>query len=259
MKKKILIFIIIILISFISGIAIHSIFDYYKNKQIEKQYSTITGFVDSIYLDIIYLIPEDENIKEQYPIIQCSTTSQNQNFVVGDIVKIKYLPNNLNSKGIIKDPILEITGKARLFKSNIQVPVSNSTSPAGFTVFKPFNISNQKLNLNNFYQQNDLYLKKIISYDEYLKYKKEIPELRDLTVDDFVNYYLIILVSKDTNCTYTFEKSEINDDYLDLRIFKNKSLTETQNNLSHTGIAIILPNNTDFPIENIRIINPKSN
>lgn len=256
MKKKILFFTILVIISFGAGILVHHFVSYLQTQELEKKYLSITGTIDKIYdNNTFYVIPNEPEIKNQYNTVHFSLTENyDTQFIVGDFIKIKYLPENINKNGKITSPVLEHLGKTRLFKSNIDTPVSNSTSEPGTSVFKQLKIYDNKLNLETFTNKDGIYLKKIISYDEYLKYKKEIPDLRDLTETDFINYYLIIFVSIGPNYSYTFEKARPNGDYLDLRVFKHQAISQTENSPTHTGLSIILPNNTDYEISQMQIV-----
>lgn len=156
--------------------------------------------------------------------------------------------HNKDNQNIVNEP-----KKERQFNSLINVPVSNSNGPVGKIVFKSFFAYDNTLDLNNFSSQGeDIYFKKIISYDEYIKYKELIPELRTLTEDDFVNYYLIIALSKNIDSVYMFNRFEESNDSIILNISKNKRLSEQNSIPIYSGVAIILPNITEVPNENIQ-------
>lgn len=155
-----------------------------------------------------------------------------------------------NDSNIIQEP-----KKERLFNPLSDVPVSNSNSSSSKTVFKSFFAYDNTLDLNEFLAQGEeIYFKKIISYDEYQKYKELIPELRTLTEDDFVNYYLIIALSKNIDSIYMFNKLEESEDSLSLEILKNKKLSNQPHSPIYSGVAIILPNITEVPNENIKFV-----
>ena len=103
------------------------------------------------------------------------------------------------------------------------------------------------------------YFKKIISYNDYLKYKELIPELRTLTEDDFVNYYLIIALSKNVDSIYMFNKLEESEESISLEILKNQKLSEQGSTPIYSGVAVILPNITEVPNENIRFVIEETN
>ena len=107
--------------------------------------------------------------------------------------------------------------------------------------------------LDTFSVQDEFYYKKIISYAEYEEYKKLIPELRTLTENDFINYYLVIAMSKSTDHIYMFNDIEEKENALTLEILKNQTLSNTDKTPVYSGVAIILPNVIDVPVENIEL------
>ena len=149
--------------------------------------------------------------------------------------------------------LTETTKKEREFNSLSTVPVSNSSPTGNKIVFKSFFAYDKSLNLNEFSNSNneELYFKKIISYGEYQKYKELIPELRTLTEDDFVNYYLIITISKNIDSIYMFNKLTETDGSISLEILKNQQLSTSELTPIYSGVAIVLPNITEVPNENI--------
>lgn len=170
-------------------------------------------------------------------------------FIGGICLNIFISQNNQDNSNV------ETPKKERQFNSLSDVPVSNSNTRGNKIVFKSFFAYDETLDLNEFIPQNEeLYFKKIISYDEYLNYKSLIPELRTLTEDDFVNYYLIIALSKNIDSIYMFNKLEESDDSISLEILKNKRLSELNSTPIYSGVAIILPNVTEVPNENIKFI-----
>lgn len=250
MKKKILIIFLIIILSFGLGITIHTI-------QVNRQYTTFIGTVDYIEKDNVFIIPEDEFLNNNYKhlyfkIVENSETTWSS----GDKLEIRFQKDSINEDGFIKNPTLNYLGKSRLFNNKYGVPVSNSENLGGNYVFKSFYDYNTSLNFKNFTQKDNFYLKKIISYQEYLDYKEIIPEIRTLTEDDFINYYLIILISNNTENVYTLEGPDENTTSLTLNIFKHKSLSKplSETEPTYSGISIVVPNRCDFDIENINIV-----
>ena len=143
--------------------------------------------------------------------------------------------------------------KERLFTQIPDVPVSNSNAATGKIIFKSFFAYNNDIDLTEFSVQDEgYYFKKIISYDDYQKYKELIPELRTLTEDDFINYYLIIALSKNIDSVYMFNKLEELDNSILLKILKNKQLSPQSTSPIYSGIAIVLPNITEVPEQNIK-------
>ena len=155
-----------------------------------------------------------------------------------------------NNSDVVEKPKVE-----RQFNPLSDVPVSNSNTHGNKIVFKSFFAYDDTLDLNEFTVANEeLYFKKIISYDEYLKYKELIPELRTLTEDDFINYYLIITLSKNIDSIYMFNKIKESDNLLSLEILKNQKLSVQGSTPLYSGVAVILPNITEVPNENIKFI-----
>lgn len=257
MKKKILIVILIIVLSFVLGLVIHFLATFIKNKEIEKQYTTIIGVIENIENDYIYILTEDKNFKNNYKQLYFSIPEMSeQTWKIGDKLEIKFHNEHISEDGFIANPILKYLGKARLFTNIANIPVSNSGFLGGNYVFKSFYAYNTSLNIKNFEQKENFYLKKIISYEEYLEYQKIIPEIRTLTEDDFINYYLIILLSTDVENVYTLEGPEENIDSLTLNILKHKSISKptTESEPTYSGVSIVVPNRCDFNIENINLI-----
>lgn len=260
MKKRIIILSTILLILIIILAILLILHNTQSNNSIISEengetYSTITGTIDDIYLNKIYIIPDDEDLKNLYEKISFEIPEDtDRTWSIGDIVKVTYIDGNISEKGIIESQKLEYLGKTRVFKENITVPVSNSTYPAGTTIFKSFNIYKENIDLEDFILQDELYMKKVDSYNDYLKYKEQFEELRELTEDDFVNYYLVIVISEDNTSTLTFNKTESNNAYLNLHVLQSDSLVDEDNKPYYTGLAIIIPNNTDYSESNIQVI-----
>lgn len=169
-------------------------------------------------------------------------------FITGICLKHFTSQNNENNSNIVSSP-----KKERQFNSLSDVPVSNSNGRGNKIVFKSFFAYDDSLDLNEFTSASEeLYFKKIISYEEYFKYKELIPELRTLTEDDFVNYYLIIALSKNIDSIYMFNKIEESNESLSLEISRNTRLSETNSTPLYSGVAVILPNITEVQNENIK-------
>ncbi len=169
---------------------------------------------------------------------------------IGGICLNMFISQNAQNNQIIETP-----KKERQFNPLSDVPVSNSNTHGSKIVFKSFFAYDNTLDLNEFIVQNEeIYFKKIISYDEYLKYKELITELRTLTEDDFVNYYLIIALSKNVDSIYMFNKLEESEDSISLEILKNQKLSEQEATPLYSGVAVILPNITEVPNENIKFV-----
>lgn len=152
----------------------------------------------------------------------------------------------------------EISNTNRIFDEP-NVAVSNSNTEPGTTVYKSFNIlEDAKSQLRNFSVSNRIYYKKIISYNEYLKYKGIWNGIRELTPEDFMNYYLVIAIKENesSNIAYSCKSVLVEDEKLNLHITSKNSNIEN-NNLQDsfaTGISIVIPNRMDFAENKINII-----
>lgn len=155
------------------------------------------------------------------------------------------------------DKIEDNTNTSRIFDEEPKVSVSNSNTQPGTCVYKAFNVlENEKMETDNFLIRNELNFKKIVSYDEYLKYKNMWSGIRELTQEDFINYYLILVIDKNPNKdkAYTFKRLLVEDGYLNLNITeREKNINEEQSRIA-SGIAIIIPNRTDFEEGKINIV-----
>lgn len=160
-------------------------------------------------------------------------------------------------KAIGSDIIEENTNADRIFDKEPTVAVSNSNTEPGTCVYKAFDVlDTEELHIDEFTVSNGLCFKKIVSYDEYLKYKNMWSGIRELTKEDFSNYYLILIIDKNPNEneTYTFKRLLVEDEYLNLNITKRgKNISEKQASIA-TGVAIIIPNRTDFDEDKINIV-----
>lgn len=257
MKKKILILVLIIIVSFCVGIIVHTTKTHIENKKIEEQYRIFTGVVENIENDRAIVIPEDESLKSGYDKIQFSIPEDSEFYLeIGDRLEIKFLHGHISENGSIENPILEYLGKGRLFDNVANIPVSNSGYTAANYVFKSFYVYNNNLKIDEFTNKDNFYLKKIISYEEYLKFKELMPDIRALTENDFVNYYLLIALSSNLDYVYTLEEPKVSENSLDLNILQNKSLSRptSETTPTYSGVSIVVPNSSDFEIENINLI-----
>ena len=252
MKNKLFILAAIIFISFVWGICINH---FTSPKDIVDDGSlSIIGTIKDITDNVASIEPQDENLKNSYEYIKFNLPEGEENsWVIGDIVNAKYLPENFTEDGFITLTALELHGKARLFNSTNLPNVSNSDPKGNKIVFKSFFAYDTNIRLDNFQTNDEFYYKKITSYVEYEQYKKIIPELRTLTENDFINYYLIIAMSKSTDYVYMFNKVEEEENSITLEILKNKTLSITPQKPVFSGVAIILPNIKEVPVENINL------
>lgn len=251
MKKKIFMLIIIILISFIIGAALNYIANNKTEVKIDNSIS-IVGTIVKIKDNMASLKPKNTEITSELDYIKFYLPESEENsWVIGDIVNAKYLPGHITENNVIELTSLELLGKERLFDSQNDVPVSNSDPRGNKIVFKSFFAYDKKIILDEFSTQNEFYYKKITTYTEYEEYKKLIPELRTLTENDFINYYLVIVMSNSIDSIYMFNDIEEKENSLDLEILKTQRLSNLQNTPIYSGVSIILPNALDVPQENI--------
>ena len=239
MKKKIFILILIVVISFVLGLCIN-----YFNKPeeiIEDNSISVIGTIIDIRNNLALLKPQGTEITSEIDYIKFYIPEDEiLNWVVGDIVKLKYLPGHITENNTIElcSPI-ESVGKERLFSAENLVPVSNADHRGNGYVFKSFFAYDNSIVLDTFSIQDDLY------------YKKIIPELRTLTENDFINYYLVIAMSKSTDSVYMFNGIEEKENSISLELLKNTSLSKISKTPTYSGVAIVLPNILDVPVENI--------
>ena len=252
MKKKILILVIIVVISLICGFCIN----YFSKpaEPVDDGSIAVIGTIMDITDNMASIKPQDKEVTTELDYIKFYLPEGEENsWVVGDIVKAKYLPGHITEKNVIELVSLESVGKERLFNSANSVPVSNADHRGNGIVFKSFFAYDNSIVLDTFSVQDEFYYKKIISYAEYEEYKKLIPELRTLTENDFINYYLVIAMSKSTDHIYMFNDIEEKEHALTLEILKNQTLSNTDKTPVYSGVAIILPNVIDVPVENIEL------
>ncbi len=256
MKKKILIISLIIILSFVLGLGIRFLSIFIKNKQFEKNYMTFIGVIENIDDSYIYILPEDENLTKAYNQIyfSCSEHSE-QTWNIGDKLEIKFHKDFISENGFMGKTILKYLGKARLFKNLADIPVSNSGFLGGNLVFKSFFDYEAKFQLEDFNIKDEYFVKKIISYDEYLKYQKLIPEIRTLTEDDFIHYYMLIILSKDAQALYTLEEYNETESSLSLSILKHSTISTPSSDKEalFSGVSVVVPNRCDFSVENINL------
>lgn len=135
------------------------------------------------------------------------------------------------------------------------IPVSNSgDAPASSFVFSPFYVLNTEDTAFTMSYSGDFRIDKITTYERYLRYKERWGNLRELTREDFIHYYLLLaVVTNDASNIYTVKGME-NTDILVQKINKHPNVEE----LAYTGIAIIIPNTNDMEESEINIIDVDS-
>ncbi len=255
MKKNVLIFCLIIILSLALGFGIRFLTIFIKNKQIEKNYISFIGAIENIDKNFMYILPEDESLKNTYeklylPIPETSTRT----WKIGDKLEVKYHKDHFQD-GYMPVTILKYLGTTRLFRNLANIPVSNSNPVGGVYIFKSLYDYNGTFNKEEFTTINDYSVKKIISYDEYLKYQELIPDIRTLTEDDFVNYYLLIILSSDVSKVYTLESNDETENSLTLSILKHNSISSptSEKEPLFSGLSVVVPNRCDFDLNNINL------
>ncbi len=249
MKKKLFILIIIILISFAFGVCIN----YFYNKEEPVDPSIVViGTIIDINNNLASIKPQDVEITSELDYIKFYLPEgEEKSWVVGDIVKAHYLPGHITENNIIELTYLESIGKERLFDPAKAVPVSNADHRGNGIVFKSFFAYDNSIILDSFSTKDEFYYKKITTFAEYEEYKKLIPDIRTLTENDFINYYLVIVMSKDINSTYMFNDIEEKETEISLEILKGQNLSNHSKSPIYSGVSIILPNVLDVPQDNI--------
>lgn len=249
MKKKLFILIIIILISFALGVCIN----YFYNKEEPVDPSIVViGTIIDINNNLASIKPQDVEITSEIDYIKFYLPEgEEKSWVVGDIVKAHYLPGHITENNIIELTYLESIGKERLFDPSKAVPVSNTDHRGNGIVFKSFFAYDNSIILDSFSTKDEFYYKKITTFAEYEEYKKLIPDIRTLTENDFINYYLVIVISKDINSTYMFNDIEEKETEISLEILKGQNLSNHSKSPVYSGVSIILPNVLDVPQDNI--------
>lgn len=136
----------------------------------------------------------------------------------------------------------------RKFEEKVTVPLSNAKAPIGSTVFNKFSIAeDDKFEIIEDWQQDEvtrLKYKKITSYEEYLQIKEKLSEIREMTKEDFINYFMIIVVDIDKEYIPKFERrtSSDNNKTIIFNFYKEK---QEDNNVIYNGSWIVAPNIDD--------------
>ena len=103
----------------------------------------------------------------------------------------------------------------RNFEEEVTTSLSNSNAPAGTNVFNTFNITkDDNYNIINEWENHEstgLRFIKITSYSEYRKIKEALTNLREMAKEDFINYFMIVVINEDTNYIPKFEKVQHNE------------------------------------------------
>ena len=136
----------------------------------------------------------------------------------------------------------------RKFEEELTTPLSNSNAPAGSYVHNTFDVtSDDKIDIIEDWKEDNesgLKYRKITSYSEYLKIKEALSNIREMTKDDFINYFMVIFINQDTNYVPKFEKVECNRSEGIARILIYKKARES-NDSDYNGSWVVMPNNND--------------
>lgn len=245
------------------------------SKILDNEGNAISEFDESY--NINYLVYSNDKGKT-WEQVQVTTTSSRDSFISinfeskdngsmklkgddGDSVYYYKTIDGGQEWEIIEDNKVEdTTNTSRIFDKEPKVAVSNSNTEPGTCVYKAFNIlEKEKMETDNFIIRNELCFKKVVSYDEYLKYKNMWSGIRELTQEDFINYYLILVIDKNPNKdkAYTFKRLLVEDGYLNLHIAQRDANIKENQECVASGIAIIIPNRTDFEEDKINVIQEK--
>ncbi len=172
--------------------------------------------------------------------------------------EIENVPNESNLNLILENSTIENKLKSYETEQVVDVPVSNSKSPAGSSVFKKFYIkeNDPKLNLDCWEEKklgnnkNKLYLKKITNFGEYKKIMDNYPSLRPLIETDFENYFAVLVITDDDKKSLNFNRLIVNESEKEPILNISMSYTEeTETDLQYSGLVIIMTNwHKDFPL-----------
>lgn len=251
MKKKIFILFVIIVFSFSIGLYMNFVFQ--KEEKTDDGSIILIGTIEDITNNVATVRPDDDITLDEENYFKFNLPEGEESlWVVGDIIKATYFPENMrDDEKFIDINTLESIGKARLFDPKNLVPVSNADHRGNGIVFKSFFAYDNSIPLETFSIKSDFYYRKITKYSEYEKLKKQIPELRTLTENDFINYYLLIVLSEDINTTYMFNGFTEKEKGLDLEILKGQNLSDLPKKPIYSGLSVVIPNVLDTAAENI--------
>ena len=250
MIKKI--FILFLFIVFCFGLGLYINYFYDGKTPIIDNSIFLVGTIDDITNNVATLIPQNMTNSSELNYTFNLPVDEESLWVVGDIVKISYFPENIkDGTNIVKINAIESIGKARLFDPKKAVPVSNADHRGNGIVFKSFFAYDNLIILDSFSTKDEFYYKKITTFAEYEEYKKLVPDIRTLTENDFINYYLVIVMTKDINSTYMFNDIEEKETEISLEILKGQNLSNHSKSPVYSGVSIILPNVLDVPQDNI--------
>lgn len=176
-------------------------------------------------------------------------------FIIIILGGVSYLLNKKDTKE--EKPAIEtlksgeenIDNQERKFEKEVTTPLSDSKAPAGAFVYNTFKITtSDNYNLIKDWENDDkteLRYIKITSYNEYTKVKESIGNLRKMTKEDFINYFMIIVVNEDISYIPKFEKLQHNNknsEKADLIFHKQK---QEEKDYVYNGSWVIMANKYD--------------
>lgn len=125
--------------------------------------------------------------------------------------------------------------------------ISNSTAEAGMIESYNFKVENNQEDFTEFMQtkEENLMLAKITNNITYKRMQERFKGLRDLTDEDFKNYFVILVIDKDKTKEISFSKYETQG------TTPYKILTMNEKNATnddkYSGSLVIIPNSEDIP------------
>lgn len=136
----------------------------------------------------------------------------------------------------------------RKFEDEVTVPLSNSKIPSGYSVYNTFNVTlDDESNIIEKWKTDEntgLKYIKITSYSEYKNIKESLNGLREMTKEDFVNYFMIIVINENIEYVPKFEKLKHEEDRetISLNFCKEK---QENTDVVYNGSWIVMPNSYD--------------
>lgn len=189
-----------------------------------------TGLIEK-YGDVYYTMDIWENIEDklEYP--------DNEDYII--LADYEMKNRNANETNIKISDCKEEAGK--IVNYNFKVEINEDDSLKYFSKTNYPNIKLLKIN-NNY---------------TYKKIQERWKNLRDLTDDDFKNYFVILVVDTDNSKELNFKELGTNknsnlNEYVEKMIYLNE--TNAQEEYLYSGNLIIIPNNMDIVISGAKIL-----
>lgn len=131
-------------------------------------------------------------------------------------------------------------------KDKTNEKISNSEAEAGTIISYNFKVENSEEDFSEFMQTTDpnLMLMKITNNTTYKRIQERFKGLRDLTDEDFENYFVLLVIDKDNTKEIAFSKYETQG------ITPYKILTVSEKAVDsnqYSGSLVIIPNSEDVP------------